>query len=110
MKWIAKTFLASLILFCLAGCMHTVIGGQGKESPDKNFRVYVESHGRSGHAYTDYTVKKVGISIEDVSKHTATKVFGKWAVLRAADLSTSCMWEDTSCLRIVFFERKGLAS
>jgi hypothetical protein len=85
--------------------MHTVIGGCGQDSPDRKYAVYFSSHGRSAHAYTDYTVKKVAISIDDVSANK--QAFGTWALLDAGDLSFKSTWPDASSLRISFFDLKS---
>lgn len=87
--------------------MHTVLSGPCGDSPDKQYKVYMECHGRSAHAYTDYTVKKVGVSIDDVSGPAVKRVFSGWAVLDGAGLLHTRTWEDTSSLRIKFFEREG---
>jgi hypothetical protein len=105
MQTIAKVSVALFALCLPTGCMHTVVGGPGGNSPDGKYKVHIESHGRSAHAYTDYTVKKVGISIDEASAQK--QVFGRWAVLEAADLCSKCTWQDTSSLRISFFQRKS---
>jgi hypothetical protein len=106
MKHFAKALFALLTLSCFAGCMHTVLSGPCGKSPDKKYEVYIEKHGRSAHAYTDYTVKKVGVSIMDLTEPEKKQVFGEWAILEAADLLSTCTWQDASSVRVHFFERK----
>jgi|GEM_PF-2832210 len=107
MKSITTVVSAFFLTAFLAGCGHTIIGSAGVESPDMKYKMHVEAHGKSVHAYTDYTVKKVGMAIVDRSTHTNSTVFSGWAILQAADLSWKCTWVDTSTVRIDFFEQKG---
>lgn len=102
LKWMVLWLVP---LLGLTACMHTVVGGW-EASPDGRYDLGMVFHGRSAHAYSDYTVKKVGITIFDVSKPgERTELSAQWAILMAADLGCDSKWSDGgSSLRLDFYE------
>lgn len=99
-------FSIVFVILSLLGCAHTYVGDGGKASPDKKYEIYMVCHGRSAHAYIDYTVKKAFIGIYDKKRTDKSMLFSKWAILKATDLSWKYTWNEPQIIRIDFYEGK----
>lgn len=95
-----------LVSFLLAGCMHTW-NGRDELSPDNKYKICVEVHGKSAHAYVDNTIKKADIWMLDMSDPSRSVVFNTWAVLHGGNVRWEYSWPDPSSVRIDFFGLKG---
>lgn len=103
MKALALLALSSIGLMALCGCTNTVIGdGLGKESPDGQHSLAINSHGASGHAYVDKTKKRVYVLIRQQGNEKA--VFQRDYTLVASDLGWSTLWQSPTNVVVVFFD------
>jgi hypothetical protein len=104
-KPILRTLLVGLCLL-FGGCMHTVISGGGDEhwSPgDGRYHVGISAHGASGRAYTDFTDKRIQLSITSVdSRNQVTTLFSREIRLRAGDLAWRVRWQGSRAVRVTF--------
>jgi len=101
-----KTIYLLFISLCLTGCAHTYIADMGKDSPDAKYNIHIICHGKSARAYSDYTIKKAFVIIVDNNKSSASRLFEKWVILEAANLSWQYTWIDSSSVKIDFYEKK----
>src|SRR5881296_805055 len=102
MKQFCSLALLTDGLLVICGCMHTKIGDRGQPSPDWQHRLFVSSHGASGHAYVDKTTKRVYLWITKAGSDKA--VFQRKRKFTAADLDWRTHWQGTNDVTVMFFD------
>ena len=101
-----RVFIGLLGVVALGCCCHTVVGrsSTGPVSdgiPNQPYRLGVEIHGSSGHAYSDRTKKRVYVWIRD---QTGRILLDREYTVKAAALDFSECWVSPKELVVDFFD------